>query len=55
MLNTRHWAIIGYSVLSGLAVYKDIVTTVEGFGIVVAPLAAAFAYDKITSLRRTKV
>lgn len=52
MLNTRHWSIIGYSVLSGLAIYKDIITTAESFAIVMAPLAAAFAYDKITSLRK---
>ena len=51
MLNTRHWALIGYSVLCGIAVFKDIIHTPEAFAVAVGPIAAAFAYDKITALR----
>lgn len=54
MLNTRHWAIIAYSVLTGVAIVKDIINTPESFTLSVAPIAAAFAYDKITALRAKK-
>jgi len=54
MLLSRHWALVGYSFLSGLAIYAKIITTPETLAVVLAPLAAAFAYDKITSLKKSK-
>jgi len=51
MLQSRHWALIGYSCLTGIAIIKNIIHTPEALALVLAPVAGAFAYDKITALR----
>jgi hypothetical protein len=54
MLQSRHWAILGYCGLTGVAIFKGLINDVNELGVILAPVVAAFAYDKITSLRAAK-
>ena len=47
MLHTRHWAIIAYASLAGIAIAKDIVTDVNGIIAILTPIGGMFIWDKL--------
>lgn len=47
MLHTRHWAILAYAGLSGVAIFKDLITDVNGLLMVLGPLGGLIVWDKL--------
>ena len=54
MLNSRHWAILAYAGLAGVAIFKDIVSSPQDLIALLAPVAGIFVWDKIASRNQTK-
>lgn len=49
MLQTRHWAILSYAGLAGMAIFKGIVNDTNELVVVLTPLGGMFIWDKIQS------
>ena len=47
MLHTRHWAILAYAGLAGMAIFKGLISDVNGILAVLAPIGGMFVWDKL--------
>lgn len=54
MLNSRHWAILGYSGLIGVAIFKGYINEAGEIIAALAPLTGIFVWDKLESRKATK-
>ena len=47
MLHTRHWAILAYTGLAGMAIFKGLISDYNGVIAVLAPIGGMFIWDKL--------
>lgn len=47
MIHSRHFAIMAYATLAGLAIYKGIIADVTGIIAVLSPIGGMFVWDKL--------
>ena len=47
MIHTRHFAIMAYATLAGLAIAKGIISDINGIIAVLSPVAGMFVWDKL--------
>ena len=47
MLHTRHWAILAYAGLAGMAIFKGLISDTNGMIAILAPIGGMFVWDKL--------
>lgn len=47
MIHSRHFAIMAYATLAGLAIAKGIISDINGIIAVLSPVAGMFVWDKL--------